>query len=132
MSLIIESIGTAVPQHSIVQEEAAAFAMACCESEAKQRRCVPALFRRSGVRKRHSVILKASTNGEPAQQDFYQPMESELDRGPTTSRRMQAYKDPAAQLAIQATMGALSKTATKAKEITHLVTVSCSGFSSWF
>ena len=130
MSFIIESIGTAVPQHSILQEEAAAFAMARCESEAKQRRFVPALFRRSGVRKRHSVVLKASTNGEPAQQDFYQPMDSEHDRGPTTAPRMQAYGDSAAELAIGATADALSKTEIAASEITHLVTVSCSGFSA--
>jgi len=130
MSFIIDSIGTAVPQHSIVQEEAAAFAMACCEIEVKQRRLVPALFRRSGVRKRHSVVLKASTNGKPAQQDFYQPMDNEHDRGPTTARRMQAYGDSAAELAIEATTDALSKTKTQPSEITHLVTVSCSGFTA--
>jgi len=130
MSFIIDSIGTAVPQHSIMQEDAAVFAMARCENESKQRRLVPALFRRSGVKKRHCVVLKASTNGEPAQQDFYQPMDSERDRGPTTARRMEAYGDSSAELAIGATANALSKTEIKASEITHLVTVSCSGFSA--
>jgi predicted naringenin-chalcone synthase len=130
MSFIIDSIGTAVPQHSIVQEEAALFAMAHCESEAKQRRVVPALYRRSGVRKRHSVVLKASTNGMPAQQDFYQPMDGAHDRGPTTARRMQAYGDSSAELAVGAAADALSKTKIQASEITHLVTVSCSGFKA--
>lgn len=130
MSFIIDSLGTAVPQHSIEQEEAAAFTIARCESEAKQRRLVPALFRRSGVKKRYSVVLTASTNGESAQQDFYQPMDNEHDRGPTTARRMQKYGDAAAELAIRATAEALSETEIPASEITHLVTVSCSGFSA--
>lgn len=130
MSLVIDSIGTAVPQHSIVQDEAAAFAMTHCEREAKHRRLVPALFRRSGVRKRHSVVLKASTNGTPAQQDFYRPMDSAHDRGPTTARRMQAYGDWAAELALEATADALCKSKVPASAITHLVTVSCSGFGA--
>lgn len=130
MSFVIESIGTAVPPHSIEQEEAAQFAMSCCESNEKQRRLVPILYRRSGVKRRHSVILEASTHGNSTQQEFYRPMEDTSERGPTTARRMQAYADPAARLAIQATTEALSKSATQASEITHLVTVSCSGFSA--
>lgn len=130
MSFVIESIGTAVPQHFIAQEDAATFAMACCESEAEKRKLMPALYRRSGVNKRYSVLLKTSTNAEPAQQDFYQPMENSIERGPTTGERMQAYSDPAAVLAIQAAEEALSQSETKANEITHLVTVSCSGFSA--
>ena len=130
MSFIIEGIGTAVPRHSIKQEDAATFAMACCESDAEKRHLVPALYRRSGVKNRHSVILTGSANGESAQQDFYQPMDDTLERGPTTARRMQAYGDSAAELAIGATADALSKTETLASETTHLVTVSCSGFSA--
>jgi predicted naringenin-chalcone synthase len=130
MSFVIESIGTAVPRHSITQDEAAAFAVACCESEAKQRRLVPALFRRSGVKKRHSVLLCESTNGTPAQQDFYQPMHHEQYRGPRTATRMQAYGDSAAQLAIGAATEALSQSNSTANEITHLVTVSCTGFGA--
>lgn len=130
MSFVIESIGTAVPEHSILQEEAATFAMARCESEATQRRLVPALYRRSGVKKRHSIILKSSANGEPARQDFYPSMESEHDQGPTTLKRMQAYDNSAPELAIQATSEAFSQTETEPSEITHLVTVSCSGFSA--
>jgi predicted naringenin-chalcone synthase len=130
MSFIIEGIGTAVPQHSIKQADAATFAMACCESDAEKRHLVPALYRRSGVKTRHSVILKASTNGEPAQQDFYRPMDDTLERGPTTARRMQEYACSAAQLAIGASADALSKAGIIPSEITHLVTVSCSGFSA--
>jgi len=131
MSLAIESIGTAVPRHSIRQEDAAMFAMACCEEGAKRTKLVPALYRRSGVKKRHCVVLNESSGGEPFQQQaFYQPMDSTVDRGPTTAGRMQAYADPAAELAIRATTEALSKSETQSSEITHLVTVSCSGFSA--
>ncbi len=130
MSFVIECIGTAVPRHSIKQEDAATFALACCEQSAKRTKLVPALYRRSGVKKRHSVVLSSSASGAPLLYRFYRPMENASDRGPTTARRMQAYGDPAAELAIRATAAALSGAATRASEITHLVTVSCSGFEA--
>lgn len=130
MSFVIESIGTAVPKHFITQDDAAVFAMACCEGESKKRKLVPALYRRAGVNKRYSVLLETSTNAAPAQQDFYQPMDNEAEHGPTTARRMEEYSAPAAELAIRAASEALSQSETKASEITHLVTVSCSGFSA--
>ena len=130
MSFIIESIGTAVPRHSINQEDAAKFAGACCEEGVKKQKLVSALYRRAGVKNRHSVVLKTSTNGKSALQDFYRPMQADSQRGPTTGRRMQRYRDSATELASQAIADALSKTETQANEITHLVTVSCSGFSA--
>jgi len=128
MSFIIESIGTAVPHHSINQEDAARFAGSCCEEGEKKQKLVSALYRRAGVKIRHSVVLKASTNGASAQQDFYRPMLAATERGPSTGRRMQRYRNAATELAGQAIAAALSKAETQANAITHLVTVSCSGF----
>ncbi len=127
MNTVIAGIGTAVPEHQIEQADAAEqAAQICCQTEV-QRRLVKALYRRAGVRTRHSVVLESDTNGLPAQQGFYTALES---LGPTTAERMTAYDTYAAPLAIHAAQRALAAAAVEPSEITHLVSVSCSGFSA--
>ncbi|QDU01887.1 Alpha-pyrone synthesis polyketide synthase-like Pks18 [Gimesia chilikensis] len=133
MSFEILGIGTVNPVHSIEQIEAAthAEALSCsAESTEQQRRLLPILYRRAGVKTRHSVVLESSTNGEMAQQSFYPPAESESDQGPTTSQRMHAYESNAASLAVSAVEAALQDSQVAPGEITQLITVSCSGFSA--
>lgn len=133
MSFEILGIGTVNPVHSIEQIEAAthAEALSCsAESTEQQRRLLPVLYRRAGVKTRHSVVLESSTNGEMARQSFYPPAESESDQGPTTSQRMQAYESNAASLAVSAVEAALQDSQIAPGEITQLITVSCSGFSA--
>jgi predicted naringenin-chalcone synthase len=50
--------------------------------------------------------------------------------GPTTGQRMQYYRDTAPMVALSAVAEALEEAQTMAGEITHLVTVSCTGFFS--
>lgn len=133
MSFEILGIGTVNPVHLIEQIEAAthAEALSCsAESTEQQRRLLPVLYRRAGVKTRHSVVLESSTNGEMARQSFYPPAESESDQGPTTSQRMHAYESNAASLAVSAVEAALQNSQVAPGEITQLITVSCSGFSA--
>ncbi|MCH9655928.1 MAG: type III polyketide synthase [Planctomycetes bacterium] len=133
MSFEILGIGTTTPQHSIEQSEAAVHAesLSCsADSTDQQRRLLPILYRRAGVKTRHSVVLNSSTNGEIARQSFYPPATSEIDFGPTTSHRMKEYETHASSLAISATVQALNSGNVSPSEVTHLVTVSCSGFSA--
>ncbi|QDT26325.1 Alpha-pyrone synthesis polyketide synthase-like Pks18 [Gimesia panareensis] len=133
MSFEILGIGTVTPEHSIEQVDAAvhAEALSCsAESTDQQRRLLPVLYRRAGVKTRHSVVLESSTNGELARQSFYPPAESEVDYGPTTSHRMQAYETHAASLAVSVGEQALQEGQVDPGEITQLITVSCSGFSA--
>lgn len=128
MSFVLAGIGTAVPQHSIGQREAARFALDYCPGGDSRPKLLEALYRRSGVELRHCVILDASTNGRPAQQSFYAPAATATDRGPSTARRMQAYDTAASTLARQAATAALEDAMIAPADVTHLVTVSCSGF----
>lgn len=133
MSFELLGIGTTTPRHSIEQAEAAqhAAAFSCSdESTDQQRRLLPILYRRAGVKRRHSVVLENSSSGETVRQSFYPPATSENDLGPTTSERMSAYEAHAATLASDAVRRALQSGEVDASEITHLVTVSCSGFSA--
>lgn len=128
MTLKLCGIGTAVPERAVDQKDAVKKAMAVCPPEPEQQRLVTALYRRSGVRSRHSVVLTQPTDGDTASQSFYPPARDEHDRGPTTATRMQRYEADAAGLACRAASAALHQAGVPPDAVTHLVSVSCSGF----
>jgi prepilin-type processing-associated H-X9-DG protein len=158
MSLDIHGIGTAVPEHAIDQQHAAELARAFCCQSAERVRLLPWLYRRSGVLWRHSVLLEAAesavqvnaecgvrnaecdaktsraggklSGGSTVTQSFYEPMAHPDDCGPTTAQRMQAYERTAGGLAARAGAAALEQAGIAAAEITHLITVSCTGFAA--
>ena len=129
MSTHILGIGTAVPEFQIEQADAAQQASQLCCATAQQQRLLGALYRRAGVEKRHCVLLTSSTNGLPAEQSFYD-CDDDNPVGPTTAQRMEAYQRFSGPLANAAAARALRDAAVPADEITHVVTVSCSGFSA--
>ena len=128
MSFHIEGVGTASPLHFVEQNDAAEMASRFCIVDESQRRLLPALYRRSGVHSRRSVLLESSTDGQPARQSFYPYATSVEDRGPTTAQRMAAYGTHACELGIPAVQRALVAAARHAQEITQLITITCSGF----
>jgi predicted naringenin-chalcone synthase len=115
----IASIASAVPDGIVTQETALDFALRMIELDAREQRRIAALYRLSGVKKRHSVVV--DENGVIG---FYEPGGS----GPTTEARMEIYERHAAPLAARAAEKALADAGTDAAAITHLVTVSCTGF----
>jgi predicted naringenin-chalcone synthase len=129
MSHTIEGIGTAVPLFEIEQHDCARQAAQICGATTVQERLLSKLYLRAGVKKRHSVVLDASTNGHPARQSFY-TQGTQASGGPSTGERMQAYERYAAPLVQEAAQQALDEAGIAPGEITHLVTVSCSGFSA--
>ena len=134
MSFVILGLGTALPEHCISQQGAATFATTCIAADAAESSNVPALvqalYRRAGVHQRHSVLLDSSSDGEATAERFYEFAKSAEDRGPTTSQRMQRYEKEAGRLVVSAAGKALSESGVGAHEITHLITVSCSGFTA--
>lgn len=130
MTAAIIGLGTAAPEYSIPQEEAAALAAELCAVGEAEARAVVALYRRSAVRQRGSVLL---TNGLPdggVQQTFFRPAADALNRGPSTAARLERYAAEATPLALSAARTALADAAMGAGAITHLVTVSCTGFAA--
>lgn len=130
MSLEILGIGTAAPEYAIEQPDAARMAQSICGDGFDQQRLLPALYRRTGIRQRHSVLLTRSTNGTPSLQSFYPAATDGDDEGPTTADRMKRYEHDAPLLAGEAATEALGEAGCNPRDITHLVTVSCSGFSA--
>ncbi|HEY4233869.1 MAG TPA: type III polyketide synthase [Lacipirellulaceae bacterium] len=130
MSFQIVGLGTAVPKELVTQEDAARLAVELWGSQTSRVATIPALYRRAGVRTRHSVVLASSTNGVPATQTFYVAAEDRGDRGPSTGDRMRRYETEALELATRAADDALDDAGWDTASISHLVTVSCSGFSA--
>jgi predicted naringenin-chalcone synthase len=122
MSMIIAGIGTALPPHRIAQADASEIAQQySCETPAQQR-LFHTVYRRAGVETRHSVVLNRSDGDLAARQSFFGTVE------PTTLDRMRKYQEHAGELAVLACARALDESGVVAERITHLVTVSCTGF----
>lgn len=123
-------LGVALPEHAISQVDATEYFRQFCVAGDREQQLAERIYSRSGVASRHCVLLESSTNGEPAQQSFYLPSDAEAPLGPTTSERMALYRENAATLAQQAALAALDDAHISTDDITHLVTVSCSGFDA--
>lgn len=130
----ILGLGTALPEHSISQVGAATFATTVVVPEADEATRVPALiqalYRRAGVQTRHSVLLETSDDKEATAERFYRFATDADDKGPGTAERMRRYEKEAPLMAVRAAAAAIESAGIEASEITHLITVSCSGFSA--
>jgi predicted naringenin-chalcone synthase len=128
MTAAILGLGTALPSRGVTQQRAAEHARARCCETAHQERLLATLYRRSGVARRQSVVVGGDQSSE--QSRFFPLPKHEADIGPTTAERLARYAADAPQLAHQAARSALDDAAWRADHITHLVTVSCTGFSA--
>ncbi|MFM1802543.1 MAG: hypothetical protein RJA81_1895 [Planctomycetota bacterium] len=120
----IYGMGTAVPEHYISQMDSAMIAKNCVDVPANHMRVFDEIYRRSGVKKRHSVILESSHGPLDERQSFY------LGQEPSTSQRMSQYEAHARELAISSAREALNFSGLEPSLITHIVSVSCTGFCS--
>ncbi len=91
---------------------------------------LPMLYRKSGVNRRSSVLL-TSDQGKPiSRQSFYPAKTTDARNSLSTQQRMQAYAEHAGPLLAQACRNAIKNSDFEASAITHLVTISCTGFFS--
>ena len=126
MSMTILGLATAEPAQFIEQSDAARLARTFL-SDGREARLLPALFQRTQVRSRGSVLLQSASGCEP-RQSFYPPTVGPADRGPATALRMQRYAEESLPLAGAAAARSLELAMVPPEAITHLITVSCTGF----
>lgn len=130
MTFTLQGLGIAIPERSMPQELTAEHSVEMWGNTHGRAGVVRALYRRSGVKLRHSVLIDSDDELNVIHQSFYRPSRDALDRGPTTAQRMQRYEQEAIRLGTRSCMAALENAGIDPSEITHLVTVSCSGFSA--
>lgn len=124
----IKSIGLALPPNSIAQQESFMLAKNYSCQNSKQERVLESLYNRTTIRSRSSVLISSHETGPMT--DFYRADKNSTDDAPTTATRMRKYNESAPTLAVAACGEALSKANIAGHEITHLISVSCTGFSS--
>ena len=123
----ILGLATAVPEHSIEQGDAAIVAQQLNLSE-RWNNALPALYRKSGVQRRGSVLLGPEGFPDLQRQSFYQPASESRPFGPTTAERMKVFAEHAGPMLHRACSAAIAKSGIAIASVTHLVTVSCTGF----
>jgi predicted naringenin-chalcone synthase len=125
----ILGLGTAIPARSIAQDASLEMARFISSPARDQDRLLPILYRRTSVRRRGSVLLDEDVNGDIGHvQSFFAPSSGPRDLGPGTGIRLDRYALEAPVLAAQAAGAAMADAGIEPARITHIVTVSCTGF----
>jgi alpha-pyrone synthase len=134
MNFTILGIGTAVPAVAVDQSDALRLAEALCVRTEEQATWLPAMYRNTGIERRNSVlggeIVRDVIENTRVSGSVFLPSGGTNDAGPTTAERMQAYVEHAGRLAAKAASQAIERSAVGPNCITHLITVSCTGFHS--
>lgn len=143
MTARIISIGTAVPPTRIEQNDVRALFAAQDGVDRLTARRIQAVFDASAIETRHTVIEELGSH--PPVEDHENPRATDagdpaarpdpvfvgrdgLLRAPTTSTRNDLYTRLAPGLSAEAARSALADAGVAASAITHVVTVSCTGF----
>ncbi len=125
MPTIIEAIGTANPPYCKSQRDAAEFLLRVEGVPDSVRSRLNQIHDRSAIERRFTCI--ADYNREPADYLFYAPNAS-MSPPPSTGARNAMYRQWAPGLAEEAARKALAASGRAPGEITHVITVSCTGF----
>ena len=127
MTCRILAIGTAVPPASLSQDAAREFFAAQPGMDRLARRRVHGAFAAAGIDHRHTVVgeLAGAAPGDP-DVGFVDADGTLLS--PTTAARNALYERFAPGLYAEAARAALAEAEVEASAVTHVVTVSCTGF----
>jgi predicted naringenin-chalcone synthase len=122
----IVSIGTAVPAYAHQQQDILAFMRRIYAMNEAGNRKLQFLYHHGGIDTRYSVI---SDYTRPAREWKFYPATENLEPFPSLEKRMQLYEQHAAALSMAAIRNCLDGKLDP-QEITHLITVSCTGMSA--
>ncbi|HEY0433154.1 MAG TPA: type III polyketide synthase, partial [Chitinophagaceae bacterium] len=125
MSKII-SIGTALPRFCHRQQDILKFMQLVYAMDNTSNRKLKFLYEHSGIDFRYSVIPDYSA---PSEDWTFYPQSEDLEPFPSIEKRMDIYRKTAFPLAIAAIQDAIEGQIVPG-DITHLITVSCTGMSA--
>lgn len=123
MKSCILALATAVPPHSISQEEAMRINLDVFSFEHEQKERVKKLYQNSGIEKRHTVI--DDFKFDRPQWKFWGAEYPQTI--PAMSHRNDLYKQEAPRLALEASKKAIDAWGGSPLDITHVISVSCTG-----
>lgn len=127
----IQGIGLALPGSPIKQTDLLQLAQRFNATTRAERIRLERIYRGTKVAHRYSVLSQPGDDSQQAMQGLDSFYDKPADAaGPTTSHRMQRYEQEAIHLAAEACRNALNDSDCDPQAITHLITVSCTGFSA--
>ncbi|GAB4329870.1 MAG: type III polyketide synthase [Flammeovirgaceae bacterium] len=125
MKTYITSIGTANPEYAYSQSDILSFMLRALSLDLEEERKLRVLYRASGIQRRFSVLPDYQSN---TSEHLLYPYHPQLLPSPTVGERMKVYQKEALPLAMRAVESCLAKAVHVGRQqITHLVTVSCTG-----
>ena len=133
MSFAILGLGTSVPNHRYTQDEAVEVARAVsCETD-DQGKLLQTIYRQTRIAYRHMIYDREAydevVNSAKETGGRYRS-KNEDEFGPDTAERMALYTKEALPMALDSSRQALDESGLDPASITHLVTVSCTGFAA--
>jgi predicted naringenin-chalcone synthase len=125
MAVWIHRIDSLLPEFSFTQEEASAKMQEWARDE-RERRLIRAVYRSSGIDRRHAVI-KNYDGDDP--DSFFRASPDGSMKGPGTAARNAIYASESRRLSVALARKTLDNCpGVDAGDVTHVVTVSCTGF----
>jgi len=122
----IISIATAVPEYKHTQQHLLEFMEGAYGADEKQKRILSYLYNHSGIETRYSVIPDFTL---PVSEWQFFPKTTDLEPFPNLEHRMKWFHKHAMPLSLQSATKCIDGIIHK-DEITHLITVSCTGMSA--
>jgi len=122
----IVSIATQVPDHKHQQDDICLFADGIYSQNEPDSRKLKFLYHQSGIDTRYSVIPDYNV---PIHERQFYPQTADLEPFPNLEKRMQWYDKHAGPLSAKTILECIENKIS-VEEITHLITVSCTGMSA--
>jgi alpha-pyrone synthase len=126
MQSVIEAIETANPPLSRSQDHAASFMERVESLPAGIRKRIPAIYERSAIERRYSCVADFA-HFEPERFEFF-PKDWSLSPAPSTEFRNEWYRKSIIPLMEESARKAMASAKIEAGDVTHIITVSCTGF----
>lgn len=125
MPVYIQNIATSVPEHSFNQDFLRDRMKEYVSNERATESIIHRIYSNSGIQKRHTVINDFRQNGHDP---FFFKKDGSLNT-PSTGSRNELYTEHARKMFIQLAKKLIDENSAVQKEsITHVITVSCTGF----
>ncbi|MEQ8625686.1 MAG: type III polyketide synthase [Vicingaceae bacterium] len=119
------SIGTAIPTFKYAQADLAGWMHQRLNNQDERLgRKLRILYEKTSIQYRHSVLPDFGAKNDSPQ------LFIASDREPAIEERLAVYKNEAVKLGLSAANNCLGKTSIQKHDITHLITVSCTGMSA--
>jgi predicted naringenin-chalcone synthase len=134
MSFAIRGLGTANPPDAVSPREGLAIARLLAGPDVRNSTWLGSIYSGAGVDRRFQVIggmaMRDALDGTSHTNSPFLPTPENDGIGPSTGVRMERYAAEAGPIAVRASRAALGQTGWPPESITHLVTVSCTGFAA--